>query len=69
MFHRKPDPIRIQRTILEQEIAQVQREMDLAYSHFDQVVDPDLIDCCIFEVNAVQKRYKYLLQQIQGLQG
>ena len=44
-------------------------EMETAYSNFEQVLDPDLIDCYIYEVNAVQKKYKYLLRQIQLLQG
>ena len=40
-----------------------------AYRNLENVVDPDLIDCYIYEVNAVQKKYKYLLRQIQLLQG
>ena len=34
-----------------------------AYAGFDNATDPDLIDCYIFELNAVMKRYKYLLQK------
>ena len=39
--------------------------LDDAYSNFEQVVDPDLVDCYIYEVNAVQKRYHFLLKQVQ----
>ncbi len=39
------------------------KAMETAYSNFDNVTDPDLIDCYIYEVNAVMKRYKYLLEQ------
>lgn len=39
--------------------------LDDAYSNFEQVVDPDLVDSCIYEVNAVQKRYHFLLKQVQ----
>lgn len=34
-----------------------------AYAGFDSVTDPDLIDCYIYEVNSVLKRYKFLLEQ------
>ena len=40
---------------------------DDAYSNFEQVVDPDLVDSYIYEVNAVQKRYHFLLKQVQML--
>lgn len=38
-----------------------------AYTNFENVVDPDLVDSCIYEVNAVQKRYHFLLKQVQML--
>ncbi len=36
-----------------------------AYTNFEHVSDPDLVDCCIYELNAVQKRYHFLLKQAQ----
>ena len=42
--------------------------LDDAYSNFEQVVDPDLVDSYIYEVNAVQKRYHFLLKQVQILE-
>lgn len=36
-----------------------------AYTNFENVVDPDLVDSCIYEVNAVQKRYHFLMKQVQ----
>lgn len=41
--------------------------LDDAYSNFENVVDPDLVDSCIYQVNAVQKRYHFLLKQVQLL--
>lgn len=38
-----------------------------AYTNFENVVDPDLVDSFIYEVNAVQKRYHFLLRQVQLL--
>ena len=41
--------------------------LDDAYTNFENVVDPDLVDSYIYELNAVQKRYHYLLKQVQLL--
>lgn len=38
------------------------------YSRFENITEPDLIDCTIFELNAIQKRYKFLLKQIKNLE-
>ena len=46
-------------------IANTQKELETAYSCFENVVDPDLIDSCIYQVNAIQYRYKFLLRQIK----
>lgn len=48
---------------IREELAQTRYALEIAYSNFDNVTDPDLIDCYIYEVNAVLKRYKYLLEQ------
>jgi hypothetical protein len=50
------------------EIKRTKLALESAYSNFENVVDPDLIDCYIYEVNAVQKRYKYLLKQAKQLE-
>lgn len=34
--------------------------LEIAYAGFDNATDPDLIDCYIYEVNALLKRYTYL---------
>lgn len=47
------------------EIAKTKLALDTAYSNFENVIDPDLIDCSIYEVNAIQQRYKYLLRQLK----
>lgn len=38
-------------------------ELEIAYSGFDNVTDPELIDCYIYKLNAVMKRYQYLMQK------
>ena len=36
-----------------------------AQNQFEQVVDPTLIDCYIYELNAAQLRYQFLLQRLK----
>ena len=45
------------------DIAKTRYALETAYAGFDNVTDPDLIDCYIYEVNSVLKRYKFLLEQ------
>lgn len=61
-FTRKQDPRTTQLNILRKEIAETKCELESAYAKFQNVIDPDLIDSSIYEVNAVQKRYKFLLR-------
>ena len=41
-----------------------------AYSNFDNVTDPDLIDYCIYQVNSLQMKYQFLVERarLTGLQ-
>lgn len=32
---------------------------------FQQVTDPELISACVYEMNAMQQRYTYLLQRMK----
>ena len=48
------------------EIERVKTQMDNAYYNFQNAMDPDLIDCYIFESNAAWKRYRFLLRQAKG---
>ncbi|MBS6397758.1 MAG: YaaL family protein [Clostridiales bacterium] len=45
------------------DIQKTKYALDCAYSNFENVVDPDLIDCSIYELKAVQMRYRFLLRQ------
>ena len=49
------------------EIAQIKETIDIAHSKFQYAVDPDLIDCYIYEVNAAWKKYQYLLKKAKDL--
>lgn len=55
-----------ERELLLSEIYKTKMELEIAYSNFQNVVDPDLIDSCIYEVNAIQQKYKFLLKQAKA---
>lgn len=53
---------------LRAEIDRTRRTIDAARNHFEQVVDPTLIDCYIYELNAAQLRYQFLLRRFKLLE-
>lgn len=40
-----------------------------AYANFNGTGDPDLIESYVFEINALQARYSYLLRRVKELEG
>ena len=47
---------------LEEDIKKTRYALEIAYAGFDNAVEPDLIDCYIYEINSLQKRYNHLLE-------
>lgn len=62
-LRREKDLQRNEELNLLSEIEKTKWALDVAYSNFEYVVDPDLIDCCIYELKALQLRYKFLLEK------
>ena len=52
-----------------EEIDRTRWAIDTARNHFEQVVDPTLIDCYIYELNAAQLRYQFLLRKFKSQEG
>ena len=50
---------------LMKELRQTMGIIDTVSNHFEQVVDPTMIDCYIYELKAAQLRYQFLLQRIK----
>lgn len=59
----KPLPKDRKNKELLEEIERVKMQMENAHYNFQNAMDPDLIDCYIFESNAAWKRYRFLLKQ------
>lgn len=60
---RRPRPELIR---LRVEIERTKCAIESARNHFEQAVDPTLIDCYIYELNAAQLRYQFLLRKFKS---
>lgn len=47
---------------LKEAIEKTRQALEIAYSGFDNATDVDLIDSYIYEINALQKRYRHLTE-------
>lgn len=63
----KPLPKDTSADELYEEIKRVKMQMENAHYNFQNAMDPDLIDCYIFESNAAWKKYRFLLRQAKML--
>lgn len=61
---RKPDTPDI--VELKKQIEASKLAMSSAQNQFEHVVDPTLIDCYIYELNAAQLRYQFLLKSLKN---
>lgn len=50
---------------LQENIEKTRYALEIAYAGFDNATDPDMIDCYIYEVNSLLKRYTYLMKVAQ----
>lgn len=47
---------------LKDSIEKTRQALEIAYSGFNNAIEEDLIDSYIFEINALQKRYRHLTE-------
>ncbi len=50
-------------------MAQTRALLNQAYADFNAQSDPDLVDSCVFTINALRSRYSYLVRQVKLLDG
>lgn len=54
---------------LRKELRLAQSELALAYRQFDQAVAPELVECCIYRINAAKARCDYYLRILKDGRG
>lgn len=65
---RAHDPQNTERNQLMQTLAQTRVLINQAYSGFNSAKDHELIESFVYEINALQCRYSYLLRRIKELE-
>jgi len=67
-FFQKEDAVDTRYALIKNDLHQTAKDLQDAYNNLENVVDPDLIDCYIYELNSVQMRYKFLLATIKKME-
>ena len=68
LLRKKEDPaVQQERQELLEGLAKTRVLINQAYACFNQESDPDLIESYVFEINALQSRYSYLLRRVREL--
>ena len=51
---------------LKQELYAAQDDLQQAYHHLDLVVEPELVEACVYQICAIQARCNYLIRAIKS---
>ena len=57
-----PDP---ELLLLKAELRSAQSELACAYRQFNQAVEPELVESCVYQISAVKARCNYLIRAIK----
>lgn len=60
---------RIELTGLLADITDTKILLNRAYTDFNNSVDPELIEACVFEINSLHSRYSYLIRKVKENEG
>jgi len=58
----RPDP---ELLALKEELLNAQGDLAQAYHQFDQALDPELVESCVYQISAVKARCNYLIRAIK----
>ena len=58
----RPDP---ELLALKEELQEAQWDLTVAYRQFNLAVDPELVESCVYHINAVKARCNYLIRAIK----
>lgn len=54
--------------LLLEDLDRAKNDLASAYTNLSNMIEPDLIDCYIYEVQSVQMRYKFLLSRVKQIE-
>ena len=57
-----------ERELLQRELQETRLRLSQAYADFNFHSDPDLVDACVYTINALRSRYSYLVRQAKRLE-
>ena len=66
---RRNSQVQEERQDLMNSLSHTQTLINQAYGGFNSASDADLIESYVFEINALQARYNYLLRRVKELEG
>lgn len=67
-LRRRSDPVSEERRALLESMADTRKALNQAYNSFNTHSDPDLVESCVYEINALQSRYAYLARRMKELE-
>ena len=66
MGKRRTNPHQSAHNQLQQELSATNQALREAYEKFNYVSEPELVEACVYEINALKARYNYLLRCIKA---
>ena len=66
LFSRRPTPPDPVLAALKTELEEARAELAQAYCRFNEAVDPELVESCIYQISAVKARCNYLIRAIKA---
>ena len=63
-FAKKTEPDR-ELLLLKSELLTAQSELAFAYRQFNEALAPELVECCVYQINAAKARCNYLIRVIK----
>lgn len=64
LFSKKKQPD-LELLALKAELLSAQGDLALAYRQFNQALDPELVESCVYQISAVKARCNYLIRAIK----
>ena len=56
-----------ERKAVMESLEKTQRQLQYAHTEFNRASEPELVESAVYEINALQARYAYLLRRVREL--